>query len=172
MDTVQEFAEHFKEIGEDKFLSKFNQPFLLYPEKQGAKAFSTHHTQMSGRDSGINIAGSETELQRFHVLPCRSSQETNTEKRNFLIGRGEDRHFSIDHSTVSKRHAFILFNTSNQTYQLGDAGSTNGTFLDGQTVEAGEPVFIRDGSVVSFGDCDYLFFSSKGFSELLKRLNQ
>ena len=78
----------------------------------------------------------------------------------------------IDHSTVSKRHAFMSYDTEKEAYKMGDAGSTNGTFLNGQSVEAGDPVYVRDGNVVSFGDCDYMFFTPTGFIQLLKRLKK
>jgi hypothetical protein len=39
-------------------------------------------------------------------------------------------------------------------------------------VEAGDPVYVRDGNVVSFGDCDYMFFTPTGFIQLLKRLKK
>ena len=41
-----------------------------------------------------------------------------------------------------------------------------------RTVEAGDPVYVRDGNVVSFGDCDYMFFTPAGFIQLLKRLKK
>ncbi len=39
-------------------------------------------------------------------------------------------------------------------WRVADLGSTNGTYLNGRRVE--EPVAIRNGDVLRFGDCEYL----------------
>ncbi len=168
MSTVREYVEAFMELGESAFLEKFDHPFLLYPDKHGHGGFRSYHTRMADRGESANLAGSGKSLREFMVLaPQRSGKGKIPTK--LLVGRSEDRDLSIDHSTVSKRHAFLLKDESG-VYKLGDAGSTNGTFLNGQRVETGEPVFIRDGNIVSFGDCDYLFYSPKGFIDILARL--
>jgi hypothetical protein len=169
MEIVQHYLETYLEGGEEAFLSRFNHPFLLYPEKHGAGGFATYHTRMADRGAGAKIAGSGKEIKKFRVLPPNPSLGPDFPSK-LLIGRSTDRDFAIDHSTVSKRHAFIALDDERSAYRLGDAGSTNGTFLNGQSVESGEPVYIRDGNIVSFGDCDYMFFSPLGFCELLKRL--
>jgi len=169
MEIVEDYLKFLLEEGEEPFLENFGHPFLLYPEKHGAGGFSTYHTRMADRGAGSRIAGSGKEIKQFRVLRPNSEQAPSFPSK-MLVGRSTDRDFSIDHSTVSKRHAFIAHDDERQAYRLGDAGSTNGTFLNGQAVESGEPVFIRDGNIISFGDCDYMFFSPAGFVELLKRL--
>lgn len=169
MEIVQHYLETYLDIGEENFLEKYNHPFLLYPEKHGSSNFSTYHTRMADRGPGARIAGTGKEIKQFRVLPPKGLAQGSFPQK-FLVGRSPERELFIDHSTVSKRHAYIAFDEEKQAYKLGDAGSTNGTFLNGQAVEAGDPVFIRDGNVVSFGDCDYMFFSPGGFIQLLKRL--
>lgn len=167
MDTVQEYLEALQQQGEEALRGRLRHPVLLYPEKHGARGFSSYHTRMADRGTGSRIAGGGQEMRAYHVL---APPEDRSPTVKLLVGRGSEREYNIDHSTVSKRHAFILFDEQRKAYQLGDAGSTNGTLLNGQAVESGEPVYLRDGNVVSFGDCDYLFFSPDGFLELLKRL--
>lgn len=169
MEIVQHYLEFFLAEGEDAFVGRFNHPFMLYPEKHAAGGFSTYHTRMADRGEGAHIAGSGKEIRQFKVLPPNASLGSKYPSK-LLVGRSTERDFSIDHSTVSKRHAFIMYDSEKDAYKLGDAGSTNGTFLNGQSVESGEPVYVRDGNIVSFGDCDYMFFSPKGFIELLKRI--
>jgi hypothetical protein len=168
MDTVQEYLEALQQHGEETLRSRLRHPVLLYPEKHGSRGFSTYHTRMADRGVGSRIAGGGQEMRAYHVL---APPEDRPAGGKLLVGRGSEREYNIDHSTVSKRHAVILFDEERKAYQLGDAGSTNGTLLNGQAVESGAPVYLRDGNVVSFGDCDYLFFSPDGFIDLLKRLN-
>jgi hypothetical protein len=142
---------------------------MLYQEKHESKGFATGHTRMVNCDIGSSVVQSDQELRKYLVL-LPKYPNTGKVPTKFLVGRSEDREFNIDHSTVSKRHAFILLDPDKNTYQLGDAGSTNGTLLDGRAVKAGEPVQLKDGDIISFGDCDYMFFSPQGFVDLVKRL--
>lgn len=169
METVQECLDAYLEQGEDAFLAKHGHPFLIYPEKKSVGGFSSYHTRMADREAGARIAATGREMKQFRILPPNASADGKYPAK-LLVGRAEERDFTIDHSTVSKRHAVLVFDEERQTYKLGDAGSTNGTFVNGHSVEAGDPVYIRDGSIVSFGDCDYMFFSPTGFVDLLKRL--
>jgi hypothetical protein len=154
------------ELGADVFLKQYFHPFLLYPDDLGHGGFRTYHTRMADRGHAVSLSGTHKKMLDYIVLVPNTSQPTS----KLLVGRSEERDIYVDHSTVSKRHAFFLFDEENRTYKLGDAGSTNGTFINGQPVAAGQPVFIRDGNVVSFGDRDFLFFSPAGFSKTLARL--
>jgi hypothetical protein len=167
MEIVQHYIELLTQVGEEEFRARHRYPFLLYPEKHGSSGFSTYHTRMAGRGGSANLGSTSREMRTFCVL---TPPQSGAASKKLLVGRAPEREFNIDHSTVSKRHAFILWEDEKQAWQLGDAGSTNGTFLNGQAVEAGEPVYLHDSNVVSFGDCDYLFFSPEGFIGLLKRL--
>lgn len=169
MKTVNDYLEDFLQLGEAAFLEKFDHPFLLYPDRHGHGGFRSYHTRMADRGEGAGLGGATKSLADFQVLAPSSSGKGKTADK-LLVGRSEDRDLAIDHSTVSKRHAVLIFEAERDAYKLGDAGSTNGTFLNGQGVESGEPVYLRDGNVVSFGDCDYLFYSPKGFVDVLTRL--
>jgi pSer/pThr/pTyr-binding forkhead associated (FHA) protein len=169
METVQEYIETLAQLGTKAFLAKYSTPVILYQEKHDSKGFATGHTRMVDYQSGTGILQNDQELRKYRVL-LPKCPDTGKIPNKFLVGRSEDREFNIDHSTVSKRHAFILLIPDKNTYQLGDAGSTNGTLLDGQAVKTGEPVALKDGDNISFGDCDFLFFSPQGFVDLMKRL--
>jgi hypothetical protein len=50
---------------------------------------------------------------------------------------------------VSRMHAIIEF--SDDTVMISDAGSANGTYLNGQRVTPNQPRILRDGDEVRFG---------------------
>ena len=54
------------------------------------------------------------------------------------IGRGEDNDFVINHQSVSTHHCEVT--VADSTVTLRDLGSTNGTFVADQRVEAPTPV--------------------------------
>ncbi|HOX43404.1 MAG TPA: FHA domain-containing protein [Myxococcota bacterium] len=166
MQTVEDLLNELEKKGEEAFLARFDHPVLLYPSGHGPGTFQTFHTRMASRVHAVQGRQERLLYKDFQVLlPVFSGKGPCPEK--LLIGRSADRDFTIDHSSVSKRHAFIVFESDKAAYRLGDAGSTNGTFLNGDAVESGMPVYLRDGNTVSFGDCDYLFYSPRGLLELL-----
>jgi hypothetical protein len=168
MKKVQDYLDEFQRLGQEAFLARYDHPFLLYAEGHGPARFQSFHTRMADRDEPR--AGPGALGYRDHLVLAPLTSGRGETPARMLVGRSPDRDFTIDHSSVSKRHAFIACEADKGAYRLGDAGSTNGTFLNGQPVESGMPVYVRDQSTVSFGDCDYLFFGPQGFVQLLQQL--
>ena len=65
------------------------------------------------------------------------------------VGRAATGQVCIDHASVSRAHAEIK--VAGDDVLVRDLGSTNGTFVDGVRL-GGQPVPLRDGSEVKFGD--------------------
>lgn len=82
-----------------------------------------------------------------------------------LIGRNpqEGCTLLLSDSTVSKKHAYILFERisedqapeDNYTFYLVDLGSSNGTFVNGQQVFT--PVNLKNGDLIKFGTISLTF---------------
>jgi hypothetical protein len=67
-----------------------------------------------------------------------------------LVGRAPDAALRLEHASVSWRHASLRW--TGRGWELQDLGSLNGTFLNGQRVEAGARVLLRIGVRLRFGD--------------------
>ena len=63
------------------------------------------------------------------------------------IGRGEENHIRLNHSTVSRRHTQVYL--ENGKAIVRDMGSRNGTFLNGERVNK---AILSDGDVIWVGD--------------------
>jgi len=63
------------------------------------------------------------------------------------IGRQLDNQIAVVHPTVSRRHACIA--RKGEDVVLRDAGSTNGTFVNGAKVTS---AVLKDGDIVRIGD--------------------
>ena len=63
-----------------------------------------------------------------------------------LIGRSSQAHLQIDHESVSRRHAKVVFAPSR--VEVEDLGSTNGTYVNDEPVERRE---LRDGDLIKVG---------------------
>ena len=159
MELVRHYLEQFRQLGREDFLAKFTDPFFLFRDNNGSK-------------NTVDLTTNPAALKVYKVLAPTAAKvpATTSQPRKLLVGSGPDRDLSIDHSTVSMRHAFIAFDPEHKAYRLGDAGSDSGTYLNDEPIEVGNPVYIKNGNTVSFGDCDYLFFIPEGFADLLERL--
>lgn len=68
------------------------------------------------------------------------------------IGREGDHSVLLTEVDVSRLHARISYDENNQTYSVKDCGSRNGTWLDGEKIEAsGDPKQMKHGSVLKIG---------------------
>lgn len=69
-----------------------------------------------------------------------------------LLGRAEPNDVRIPHATVSKFHAHIRLGPDGP--ELLDAGSTNGTFYDGEPLPPGHKAHLEDGHRLRLGDVE------------------
>jgi hypothetical protein len=79
--------------------------------------------------------------------------------RRISVGRGTDNDLYLNHPSVSKIHAALQMNREG-TLLVADAGSTNGTYINGRRIAYGEARQIDEGDVVAFGDVEVRFRKS------------
>lgn len=69
--------------------------------------------------------------------------------RGVVIGRGSEAGLRLDEPSISRRHAELRLD--GRRLLLTDLGSTNGTFVDGRRLVAGQPVQINSRSDLMLG---------------------
>lgn len=69
------------------------------------------------------------------------------------IGRHPDSEIFLDDVTVSRHHARVVTEGSGQ-YRIEDAGSLNGTYLDGERVDSAQ---LREGAQIQVGKFRLVF---------------
>lgn len=137
---LQEFCARFGELSDQAFLANFKLPFLLE----------------EGR-----LALEEGDPSDRSVFQVRTSEEPSK------IGRSKSADVRVVHEQISNRHAVIWPPAKGEDqWFLMDMNSTNGTFVDGKKVAAGDRVPLQFGSVLRFGLEARLTFLSPG--EMLK----
>lgn len=68
----------------------------------------------------------------------------------WMVGRGEGREIRLDHDPfVSNKHASI--EAVDEGHVIADAYSTNGTYVNWQALEPGEPQSLEPGDVLTLG---------------------
>lgn len=78
------------------------------------------------------------------------------EKDEFIIGRSPESDVLLDDITVSRKHALLIKDGDN--YRLLDAGSLNGSYLNGNIVEE---AIISNGDRIQIGKYIFIYFSIK-----------
>lgn len=77
------------------------------------------------------------EIDIYHLKPGRT----------YGVGRGSNCEIRILDMKLSRRHCAISY--ANQTWQVADAGSTNGILVDG--VKAAQPKALQQGTIIKAG---------------------
>ncbi|HET8840906.1 MAG TPA: FAD-dependent oxidoreductase [Ktedonobacteraceae bacterium] len=95
-----------------------------------------------------------------YLVPAEKNGEFATrtllsQTKLIIVGRQAGVSLLIDHASVSRRHAEIAY--AERQYILRDAGSSNGTFVNGVRLAAGSAHLLSAGDAVRFGKIDYIF---------------
>lgn len=118
--------------------------------KPGQFGIGRNRVNLSERD-GVELADSAARASaqkvKVPLLVLKHGRHTQVfETPRVLMGRAEDVDFRIEDPSVSRRHAVLLWDRGR--LYLRDLGSTNGTFLNGQSVSN---AVVRHGDVIRLG---------------------
>jgi hypothetical protein len=113
------------------------------PERVGARRIITGIASWSSRIcADVSRAWRYPRLTRM-ILPLRP---------RVVIGRSSAADFIVADRTVSSTHALLTYDGS--TWVLEDAGSTNGTYLNGWRVT--DSIVVRPGDELTVGETTYV----------------
>ena len=87
--------------------------------------------------------------------PDGSQADHELTEEVLTIGRAPDNIFHIDDVSISSHHATI--SPGSDGYLLKDLGSTNGTMVNGNTLEAETEYALKPGDKIRFGKLDAVF---------------
>ena len=143
---LHDFSEQFGSLG-DEFLLHFKHPFLV---EEGKLAFT------DDEDSGDR-----------HVFYLGVVEENS----RLVVGRSRKVEVTIPNTNVSSKHLAIRPPPSpRQPWTLEDLGSTNGTYLNGKSIQRGQPAPIKNEDVIGFGPVvSFLFLEPPTFMQYLRR---
>jgi hypothetical protein len=110
-------------------------------------------------------AVSPSESLKHAVYPLVKGEHAASAGNFFTIGRIDGNDCIMPDYSISKKHALIELRRG--VCLLKDAGSTNGTFLNGARLQT-KPVEIHDRDVISFARYEFTFFSPGSLYEALK----
>ena len=119
-------------------------------------------TLVASLDSGIGGFGAAAKgLEVYPLLKKPGAAFADI----ITMGRTPNNDVVIDHVTVSRFHAFLR--EGNGTWIVCDAGSKNGTCLDGKPLEPRQEVQISPGARITLGDIEVGFYLADALFDVL-----
>jgi hypothetical protein len=109
--------------------------------------------QQWGQNYGVPAAGPQ-EIVATLSVDDGSGRSYQLQRGSNVIGRGQDASFRLADTSVSRRHVDIYFD--GQSAVLHDLGSTNGTTVNGSSVQTWQ---LADGDVIHVGHSTVVFSS-------------
>lgn len=144
----------------------FREPVLLVVAPSEEWAAVNAPTQVSLSDTGeVKQAASVTMLPTL-VVPFDRSRML--ESPRLSLGRAAQCDVILPFAAVSKLHGHFLASAAG-AWSFEDAGSQNGTAIDGVRLDAGHPAPLRNRALLRFGDVTARFLEPAAFCEDLRR---
>jgi pSer/pThr/pTyr-binding forkhead associated (FHA) protein len=146
----------------DKTLKEIDCPVLLWEAGD----------RMSEEESGESvITASEAEQLTPRpgnpIVLLLKAEATLSKVTGVSVGRSESNDVVIDNASVSRFHALIHHDTRTEEWKITDAGSRNGTMLDGVKVGREQTVSLTDGCRLKLGDAQLRFLLPRSFHQFL-----
>jgi len=139
---VDEVREELESLGQDGFVHKYGRFFLVLTDPDALESFAGF-VNTASRDAH-EITARKQRLDEVDIRPLVSARNAS----RVSIGR-EEADVSLPHKKVSKVHAW--FTVDGGLPSVEDAGSKNGTWVNGRMLAANRPVPVDVGDELSFG---------------------
>lgn len=97
-----------------------------------------------------------------------AKREINAFGLGITVGRTKNNDIWINDERISRFHAY--FRLQDGAWMLSDAGSRNGTFIDGVQLDSRRPKPLPDRALLDFGGYRVRYFSPTAFVEFLRRV--
>lgn len=171
---IDEAVAEYRDLGDAGFRRAHPHPVLLCREA-GDKDEASFHTAFMSRDAlfetmsmndGAPESGSESLEGRLFAVRKRQGGPFAD---RIGVGRARNADVSLPLPRVSKYHAYFSKEEGGTGYVLTDAGSKNGTSIDGAPLDPRTPHVVSDGAEITFGPYVFRFFTAAGFAEMVAR---
>lgn len=138
-----QFADEYKEWTRERFLQAFKTPYLLISGTPVPDVDGQIMTQVA------KTAELKAEAARVRVAPVVKRADSNSFTMMITLGRTDNNDLTLKHTMISKFHAY--FRHLGDSWTLSDAGSLNGTALDGRRLPPERSMPIKSGARIVLG---------------------
>jgi hypothetical protein len=135
--------------------------------QSGMASDELNSTQIFEPTKSMGASLSASESLKHAVYPLVKGEYPATPRGSFYIGRINGNDMIMPDYAISKRHAII--DIEDGKYSLRDAGSTNGTKINGSRM-AKKRVLLKDKDVVGFARYEFTFLYPKSLYKMLQEV--
>ncbi|MCK6591007.1 MAG: FHA domain-containing protein [Polyangiaceae bacterium] len=183
MRRLTEYNADRLRLTKEAFLTKHSAPVLLHrweaPDDDTEYASTTAHISMIDLPARPDVArpteplaalGITTKITNANdvvIFPIVKRQSGGVLQDRISVGRNRNADIHLPFRRISKFHAFFTSMQNGAKYFITDAGSTNGTFLNGRRLPAGRSVEVNDRALIHFSQFMFVFFMPNAFYSLL-----
>jgi hypothetical protein len=158
-------VELARALTREDFVARLPDPVLVVLSELIYEEASGDDDTQVGEGVGGKPVGVRAEVPPiFDALAIRKKRH-GADKDHISLGRERTCDIVVRTPGVSKNHARFL---PGQALRLEDLGSQNGTFVDGKRIAANQPIEVRPGAQLVFGDLTTRLISSEELYGLLK----
>ncbi|MGD9080310.1 MAG: FHA domain-containing protein [Desulfobacterales bacterium] len=135
--------------------------------QSGMASDELNSTQIFEPTKSMGASLSASESLKHAVYPLVKGEYPATPRGSFYIGRINGNDMIMPDYAISKRHAII--DIEDGKYYLRDAGSTNGTKINGSRM-AKKRVMLKDKDVLGFARYEFTFLYPKSLYKMLREV--
>ena len=135
--------------------------------QSGMASDELNSTQIFEPTKSMGASLSASESLKHAVYPLVKGEYPATPRGSFYIGRINGNDMIMPDYAISKRHAII--DIEDGKYYLRDAGSTNGTKINGSRL-AKKRVMLKDKDVLGFARYEFTFLYPKSLYKMLREV--
>ncbi len=135
--------------------------------QSGMASDELNSTQIFEPTKSMGASLSASESLKHAVYPLVKGEYPATPRGSFYIGRINGNDMIMPDYAISKRHAII--DIEDGRYCIRDAGSTNGTKINGSRL-AKKRVLLKDKDVVGFARYEFTFLYPKSLYKMLREV--
>ena len=136
--------------------------------QSGMASDELNSTQIFEPSKSMSSSISASESLKHAVYPLVKGEYPATPHGAFYIGRINGNDMIMPDYAISKRHSII--DVEDGSYYLRDAGSTNGTKLNGTRLGK-KRVRLKDKDVIGFARYEFTFLYPKSLFKMLREAN-
>jgi pSer/pThr/pTyr-binding forkhead associated (FHA) protein len=159
-----DFARYF--IADIARRKELEVPVLLWDAPSGSASRGQTLDLTPSGPAGAFLRGGEA-----MVFPLRKGPSTNNAfVMGVTVGRTENNDLVLDHSSISRFHAYFLRDSRTKAWTLVDAESKNGTWVGPLKLERGATGMLQDRIRLRFGDVEMTFLEPASFFRHVERM--
>jgi pSer/pThr/pTyr-binding forkhead associated (FHA) protein len=165
MKPLSQYAPACAALSRDAFVQRYPGPFLVHSSR-GAGALQTSG---GGRTlDGVVVDDPSPDDAKADVQSVFTVSQFAPKMPRLAIGSDPTSALRVPVASVSRVHAWLY--RVGDAWRIEDAGSSLGTWVNGEGVEAGAGQTLQPGDRVSLGVVDLTFLPAGAFYELVKQL--